>query len=281
MKIYLCGCGKIGQRLGKRLQQVPHAVVGLKRSVVADFDFPVIAVDLSDAAAVNTLPTDADILVFTVTPSDYSEQGYQRVYDTLLGNVIDWANRHAKPPLLLLVSSTGVYGQQDGSWVDEESETQPTRYSGRWLLHGEQQLQKRLKNTLIVRFSGIYGDGRRRLIDKAISGQAIQQIPPMWTNRIHESDCVGALYFLIEAYQQAAQQGRALDKCYLVSDDYPVGQYDVCAFICEQLGKPVPPVKVDKLSTQCNKRCDNRRIKALGYTLQYPDYRSGYPAVIQ
>lgn len=275
MKVYLCGCGKIGRRLGEKLQQEQYTAKGLKRSA-ADFTFPVTTLDLSDAAAIDTLPADADIIVFTVTPSDYSDQGYRQVYETILSNVIDWAQRHREPPLLLLVSSTGVYGQQDGGWVDENSETLPTGYSGRWLLYGETLLQERLQKTLIVRFSGIYGAGRTRLINRAISGQAIQQNPSIWTNRIHESDCVGALQFLIDAYRQ----GRALDKCYLVSDDCPVAQYEVSKFICEQLGKPTPPVKTDNLSKQYNKRCNNHRIKALGYTLQYPDYRSGYAAVL-
>lgn len=275
MKIYLAGCGKIGQRLGAALQADGHEPVGLKRQYT-NMDFPIIPVDLSSKSATQTLPMDADIILFTVTPSHYDETRYAQVYDTILGNVIDWAAQHTVPPLVILVSSTSVYGQQNGEWVNENSTTEPTLFSGWWILFGEQQLRQRLQNTLTVRFSGIYGKQRTRLIQKALSGKPIQKKPPLWTNRIHETDCVGVLQFLINRYHA----GRELETLYLVSDDTPVTQYDICAYICEALNNPPPPVKTKVTSTQLNKRCDNTRIKALGYCFHYPDYQSGYEQIV-
>lgn len=270
MKIYLAGCGKIGTRLGEQLTPI-HEVIGLKRRP-ADFAFPVRGIDLNDKQALEQLPLDADVIVFTVTPSRYDEAGYRQVYDTILGHVIDWAEGHQKPPLMLLVSSTSVYGQQHGEWVDETSETIPDRATSGWILFGEKQLRQRLENTLTVRFSGIYGNGRNRLIKKVKMREPIQQQPPIWTNRIHEDDCIGILVFLIKQYQQ----GRVLDKIYLASDDMPVSQYEVCSFIAEQRMVPAPPVQIDNLTDKLNKRCRNSRLKALGYRLKYPDYRFGY-----
>ncbi len=274
MKIYLAGCGQIGKRLGNVLAKT-HSVIGLKRSKV-NVSFPVISVDLLDKDAVKSLPNDADVIIFTVTPSEYTELGYRRVYEDILSNVIMWAKRHDKEPLLVLVSSTGVYGQQEGQWIDENSETLPTSMSGRVILAGENMLHNNLSNILIVRFSGIYGENRTRLIKKAISGQSIQKNPILWTNRIHEDDCVDSLEFLINCYQQ----GRELDAVYLLSDDEPVGQYEVMGFICSQLGVAIPPVKLKGLSVNCNKRCNNSRIKALGYKLKYPHYRRGYEDIL-
>ncbi len=111
---------------------------------------------------------------------------------------------------------------------------------------------------------------------KVLSGTPIQQTPPLWTNRIHETDCIGVLYFLIKYYQA----GEALDKVYLVSDDTPVSQYDIGTYIAQLLQQPPPPIKTDNLSQRCNKRCDNSRIKALGYRFQYPTYQRGYAQVI-
>ncbi len=274
MHIYLAGCGQIGQLLGRQLSS-EHRVTGLKRSEAA-LGFPLLRVDLRDRHAVEQLPQDADIIVFTVTPSQYDEAGYHLVYESILGNVIAWAQRHAKPPLLILVSSTGVYGQQQGEWVDENSPTLPKRASAQWILFGEQQLHQQWHNHVVVRFSGIYGDTRTRLIHRAISGEAIQKTPPLWTNRIHESDCVGVLAFLIARYQH----GQALQSCYLASDDEPVSQYDVAAYICQQLGRDAPIVKTENLSPDCNKRCDNSRLKALGYAFSYPSYRHGYQHIL-
>lgn len=276
MKIYLAGCGQIGKRLGKMLQGDGCQVVGLKRHQ-ADFDFPVMALDLADKVAVNALPCDADAIIFTVTPSEYTEAGYAMVYDDILTQVIDWATRHQQQPLVLLVSSTGVYGQQNGEWVNEDSETQPSSFSGREILAGERRLRQRLQRTLTVRFSGIYGTNRTRLIQQASSGQAIQQSPTIWTNRIHEEDCVGILHFLL----RQVQADHELAPIYLASDDCPVGKYEVSAFICETLGHTPPPVKKQDLNQQYNKRCDNQRIKSLGYRFRYQDYRQGYAAVIR
>lgn len=275
MNIYLAGCGKIGQRLGRRLTADRHHVVGLKRGQ-ADVDFPIIPVDLADTAAVKQLPLDADAVVFTVTPTAFSERGYANVYDDILGNMLDYAKRCPTLPLFILVSSTGVYGQQNGEWVDENSETQPDTDSGRWVLFGEQQLRKTLPSTVSVRFSGIYGAQRTRLIQQALSGKPLQKTPPQWTNRIHEDDCVGVLHFLLNQYDKKTP----LDDIYLVSDDTPVSRYDVSAAICQLANRPKPLVQTDNLSNRCNKRCDNQRIKQLGYQFVYPTYQQGYAAII-
>lgn len=275
MNIYLAGCGKIGQRLGKRLTTDGHHVVGLKRGQ-ANVGFPIIPTDLADAEAVKQLPPDADAVVFTVTPTAFSERGYANVYDDILGNMLSYAKRCPTLPLFILVSSTGVYGQQNGEWVDENSETQPDTYSGRWVLFGEQQLRKTLSNTVSVRFAGIYGDNRTRLIQQALSGQPIQQTPPQWTNRVHEDDCVGVLHFLLNQYDKKT----TLEDIYLVCDDTPVSRYNVSAAICELANQPKPPIKTDNLSNRCNKRCDNQRIKQLGYRFVYPTFQQGYAAII-
>lgn len=276
MNVYLAGCGQLGLSLGKQLQNDGNKVVGLKRSPIKA-DLPITSMDLSDSAAVAKLPLDADVIVFTVTPSDSSEVGFRQVYETILENMVDYAKRHQKPPLFILVSSTGVYGQQNGEWVDEQSETKPVEVSGRWILRGERYLQEQLDNHLTVRFSGIYGEERTWLIKKSQSGEPCQANPPMWTNRIHEADCVGILYFLIQKYQR----GEKLLPVYLCSDDLPVSSYDVRQFICQQLNIASPPIKTENLSTACNKRCHNELIKQAGYHFIYPTYREGYASVLE
>lgn len=276
MKVYLAGCGQLGSRLGQQLSSDGHDVVGLKRPPI-DSTFPMLAINLQDSHAVNQLPHDADIIVFTVTPSEYSDSGYQQVYKHILGNVIDYAKQHQKPPLFLLVSSTGVYGQHKGEWVDENSLTEPTQFNGAWVIYGERLIRQQLDNTLTVRFSGIYGANRTRMIKTATSGNPIQQSPPLWTNRIHEDDCIGALSFLIKQYSE----GKTLKDIYLVSDHSPVSSWDVAAYICELQGMSMPPTKTTDLSHKLNKRCMNQRIVDLGYTFKYPDYRAGYKAIIE
>lgn len=275
MKILLAGCGQLGRQLGQQLQDNGDEVVGIKRHATPTL-FTLRLADLSDEKALPEETPDYDVIVFSVTPSSREESAYQQVYQTILPHVVSFAQRHQRPPLFIFISSTGVYGQQNGEWVNEKSPTEPEHYSGKWVLFGEQYLQQHLDNYIIVRFSGIYGDNRRWLINQAISGKAIQKSPPIWTNRIHEADCVGSLAFLINAYRQ----GQALDNLYLISDDTPVSRYEVCAFICQLSGQPLPHVEHQKLTDKCNKRCDNSKIKSLGYDFIYPTFEHGYRAIL-
>ncbi|MGY0398342.1 MAG: sugar nucleotide-binding protein [Ostreibacterium sp.] len=275
MKIYLAGCGKIGTRLGYCLQNDGHQVIGLKRTP-KDLGFSTLSIDLSNQLAVQALPKDAEVIIFMVTPPDYTEVDYKHVYDTILNNLIDFSKQHSAPPLFLLVSSTSLYGQQKGQWVNEDSTTKPRKFNGQWILQGEKNLRQQLSNSLCVRFSGIYATHRARLIKTALSGKPIQQNPPLWTNRLHEDDCVNVLYFLIKQYQSKIP----LDKIYLVSDNTPVSSYDIIQFICQRMGKPHPKISTENISYQQNKRCDNTRIKRLGYRFIYPTYQIGYRAIL-
>ncbi len=276
MKILLAGCGQLGLQLGQQLQANGDKVIGVKRTDVPS-NFPLLLADLSDSNALANQTPNYDVIVFSVTPSERTETAYRHVYTDILQNVVAFAKRHSIPPLIIFTSSTSVYGQQNGQWVNENSPTEPTHFSGKWVLHGEKYLQQHWNNHLIVRFSGIYGKNRRGLIDYAIGENPIQKTPTVWTNRIHEADCVGSLLFLINRYRC----GELLEKCYLVSDNQPVGRYEVCELICQLLEKSPPPIATEKLIDNCNKRCDNQKIKSLGYRFIYPTFMEGYRSILK
>ncbi len=275
MKILLAGCGQLGLQLGQQLQSSGDEVIGVKRTDVPA-NFPLLLADLSDADALTNQTPDYNVIVFSVTPSKRTDMAYRQVYSDILQNVVAFAKRHSAPPLMIFTSSTSVYAQQNGKWVDENSPTEPTNFNGKWVLHGEQYLQQHWENYLIIRFSGIYGENRRGLIHYAISGRAIQKTPTVWTNRIHESDCVGSLAFLINSYRC----GKSLERCYLVSDNQPIGRYEVCEFICQLLDKPPPPI-ADNFTDSYNKRCDNQKINSLGYRFIYPTFKEGYRSILK
>lgn len=280
MKILLAGCGQLGLQLGQQLQASGDEVIGVKRTD-SPTSFPLLLADLSDSNALANQTPDYDVIVFSVTPSDRTDTAYRHVYTDVLSNVVAFAKRHSTPPLIIFTSSTSVYGQQNGEWVDENSPTEPTNFSGKWVLHGEKYLQQHWGNHLIVRFSGIYGEHRRGLIDYAIGGKPIQKTPTVWTNRIHEADCIGSLLFLINRYRCGTDNNKPLEKCYLVSDNQPIGRYEVCAFICQLLGQPLTPIADDNLTDNLNKRCDNSKIISLGYRFIYPTFQAGYRSVLK
>jgi nucleoside-diphosphate-sugar epimerase len=100
------------------------------------------------------------------------------------------------PSHFFLVSSTSVYGQQKGEWVDETSPTEPTGFAGKRLLESEQVLRDGPFRGTVVRFGGIYGPRRIGLIERVRSGGAVVSRATRYTNRIHRDDCAGALRHL-------------------------------------------------------------------------------------
>ncbi|MYH90732.1 MAG: sugar nucleotide-binding protein, partial [Gammaproteobacteria bacterium] len=96
----------------------------------------------------------------------------------------------------LFLSATSVYAQNRGEWLDEESPTSPGTYNGMSLLSAEEAVLGWSPNPLVVRFAGIYGPDRMRLVRQLEKPLTIQRTPAAYTNRVHQEDCVGSLRFL-------------------------------------------------------------------------------------
>jgi len=271
-RILLAGCGSIGNQLAEQLQAAGHEVFGLRRSAVA-MAFPTLQADLTKPLPDALLPADLDYVVHTGTPAERSDAGYEAGYPRAVKYLLKALQGH---PLrrFLFVSSTAVYHQDDGSWVDEDSSTQPQRYNGIRMLEAENLLEQSGLPYSAVRFGGIYGGGRSGLIRRVQAGADIQVQPPKYTNRIHQDDCVGVLRHLIEQ----SEQGAPLHSVYVAVDDEPADEATVCRWMASQLGAPDPtPVSVARSAPQ-NKRCNNKRLKATGYCFTFPDFRAGYQA---
>ena len=278
--VLLAGCGDIGMHLGRLLQKKGFQVTGLKRSPMEDAPFAMIYADLQKPETLTQLAPRYDFIVYTATPGSMTPQAYQDTYVTGLENLMAATAEPAQH--LLLVSSTGVYQQSQGEWVDETSVTEPQRFSGKTLLQSEQVALTQWPCTVVVRFAGIYGPGRLRLIRKVKSGEPVCDEPPKYTNRIFRDDCVGMLAFLMEK----AGAGVALEPVYLGCDDAAVTDVEVLDFIADQLAVPRLPriprePAPDGEPVNQNKRCSNERIKSLGYQFQYPSYREGYQRILE
>ncbi len=269
-RILLAGCGSIGTQLGESLVQQGHAPVGLRRSRV-EMPFPCLQSDLSKPLASELFAQPIDYVVYTTTPSEYSDAGYQAAYPIGVQHLLDALADHSLKRFFF-VSSTAVYHQDDGSWVDEDSATEPSRYNGIRVLEAEKILHNSAVPSTAIRFGGIYGRNRTRLIKKILQGAEAQISPPKYTNRIHQDDCVGVLDHLIAC----AESGAQLADCYVGVDDDPADEMSVYQWLANRFNGPAPkPIPASPNASQ-NKRCRNQRLKALGYTFLYPDYKSGY-----
>lgn len=273
-KILIVGCGAIGSSLAEVLSAQGHDVTGLKRKPPLSAPYPInyVTADINSSASLADLDSDFTDTFFIVSPDQRNEQNYRTVYETGLNNLL------AKFPEAhwIMVSSTNIYGQSQGEWVNEDSVAEPGNVTSRLIRQAEQRLIALNPANIVVRFSGIYGPGREYLLRQTMQTPAIQQTPPYFTNRIHQRDCIGVLAFLLE--QRLA--GKALDQCYLASDNNPAPIWEVMSWLADRLHCPPPAVKAVDTEAGMNKRCSNARLKALGYQFQYPGYKDGYQELI-
>ena len=288
-RILIAGCGDVGTTLGRSLHAAGHAVWGLKRH---PDDLPPgirpLAADLTDPATLTTLPLGLDYVVYSAAAVGFSEAQYQAAYATGVRNLLDALERgHQQPRRLLFTSSTSVYAQHQGEWVDEDSPAEADGFSGRCIRAGEQLMWDSTWPAVAVRFGGIYGPGRTRLIDSVRDGTATRSAgPPIYTNRIHRDDCARVLEHLLALPEPA--------RLYVAVDDDPAPLNEVLCWLAVQLGVPEPPLVPQSppkpgaeasgnaaLRLRASKRCRNARLRASGFEFRYPTYREGYATLLR
>ncbi|MCY3980297.1 MAG: SDR family oxidoreductase [Alphaproteobacteria bacterium] len=190
------------------------------------------------------------------------------------------------PPELLwagYLSTTGVYGDRVGGWVDERSALLPTGRRGRRRVEAEAVWAARGLPLHLFRIAGIYGPGRNAL-QAVRTGRARRIIKQDQVfSRIHVDDIVTVLVASI----MCPNPGRA----YNLADDRPAPPAEVTEFACRLLGLPPPPAEPFETAVlppmaasfyRDSKRVSNARIKAeLGVRLRYPSYREGLQALYE
>ena len=269
-KTLIAGCGYVGTALARQLAGRGDEVFGLRRGAgEAIPGVRWISADLLEPRSLADLPGDLDFLVYTAAADGSTEEAYRRAYVEGARNLLG-ALEGSNPGIrrVFFTSSTGVYGQDGGQWVDETSPTEPRRPTGRILLEAEAVFLSGPFPATILRLAGIYGPGRSRLIDQVRHGEAYRSAPPpLYTNRIHRDDCAGALAHLLAS--------PAPESVYIGVDHEPVLKREVQGWVAERLALPeLPPPAPGAEPT--GKRCRNDRLVGSGYELRYPGFRQGY-----
>lgn len=276
MQVLIAGCGYVGSELGRRLAAAGHTVWGMRRRPegLPDGLLP-LAADLADPASLAGLPEGLDWVVYAAAADGFDDAAYRTAYVDGPRNLLAaLAGQGQRPRRLLFVSSTGVYGQQDGEWVDEASPTEPTGFSGRRLLEGEALVAAAPFATVVLRLAGIYGPGRTMLLDRVRSAEATcVEAPPQYSNLIHRDDCAGAIAHLL-----------ALDRAhplYLGADHEPTERCALLRWLADAVGAPPPQVmppgsSATRRTRRGNKRCRNARLVESGYRFRYPTFREGF-----
>lgn len=276
--LLVIGCGDIGGAVAKQLASADWDVAGVRRQLCTRTGVNMIAADITDPAALTALQELAPTYVlFVLTPGGYTDERYRSVYVDGAKNCLARLNTKNLQHVFW-VSSTSVYHQDDGSALDETSPAQPSGFAGQRLLEAERVIQNCGFAHTVVRFGGIYGPGRERLLRQLRAGTRSPQSPPRYSNRIHRDDTVSILQFLL----QRAAAGAELAPLYLGVDAEPTALAEVerwfsaylgldYAYLTEQDGEP----------RGGNRRCSSELLQAAGYRFLYPSYREGLPTLLE
>ena len=205
-------------------------------------------------------------VLYCVGYDRHSSISKESLYIDGLTNAIEAVSGRASR--FVYVSSSSVYGQDDGSWVDEDSPTEPMSDGGRICLRAEQRLRERLPAATVLRMSGLYAQERLLIRqDQLRSGEPIGGNPEAWLNLIHGDDAATACL--------AALTVPSPGSLYLVSDDLPLRRREYFESLARRLGAPPPTFTGEATSRHSgaglNKRCRNARYqRELGVTCEHP-----------
>jgi nucleoside-diphosphate-sugar epimerase len=291
MRVAILGCGYVGLELGRQLGESGHDVVGVRRSdeglaAIEEAGFEAIRADVTDAESLSAVP-DVDWLVFAASSGGRGADAARRVFvDGLRTAIEQFAARDDTPDRLVYTSSTGVYGDHDGDFVDESTPLDPTTEKTEVLVEAERVAREVANESgidgTVARFAGLYGPDRYRL-NRYLDGPVTEG----YLNMVHRDDAAGAVAYLLE-------NGLARDEVVLVADDEPADKWTFADWLAEQCGRPAPPkrTKAERLSEGdlseaarrrilTSKRCANDYLRELGYELRYPTYREGYRSAVE
>jgi nucleoside-diphosphate-sugar epimerase len=273
----IIGCGYLGRRVADAWLRQGKRVLATTRNAERAVEFRCqgiepIQCDVLNLASLKGLPAVATVL-YAVGFDRQSGATMRDVYVGGLRNVLD----HLPPPgRFIHISSTSVYGQTDGAWVDESSATSPLEDAGRIVLDAERRLRERLPAAVILRFAGIYGPGRLPRRQSLAAGEPVVGDGERWLNLIHVDDGVAA----VRAAEDRAPPGSTYNVC----DDLPIPRCAFYAELARLLGAPPPrfvppppgsPVPAHESS---HRRIANRHMRdELGVAVRYPTFREGLP----
>ncbi|MFC7134138.1 MULTISPECIES: SDR family oxidoreductase [Salinibaculum] len=289
MRVAILGCGYVGLELGRQLAP-DHEVVGVRRSdaglaAIEAAGFDAVRADLTDPSTLAAVP-DVDAVVFAASSGGRGADAAREVYVTGQEAAIDhFCGRDDAPERYCYTSSTGVYGDHGGDWVDEATPLDPQTDKTKVLATAERvALERPAEHGIdgtVARFAGLYGPDRYRL-ERYVEGPVTEG----YLNMVHRDDAAGAVRHLLVG-------DHARGETVLVVDDQPVSKWAFADWLAEQCGVEAPPKRTveqrladDDLSAaarrrlRTSKRCSNDKLRSLGYDFAFPTYREGYAAAI-
>lgn len=267
-RVFVAGCGFSGLAVARLFHRSGWEVIGGTHSQESALGlqgepFRVLPMDICDRQRLGAISDlrQLDLVIHCASSGRGGVDQYRAVY-------LEGARNLAEvlaPKKLIFTSSTSVYAQVGGEWVDEESDAAPPRATGQVLLETERLVCS--VGGIAARLAGIYGPGRSVLLRKFLSGEArIEGDGLRWINQVHRDDIASALLCL-------ASQGA--QGVFNVNDDEPLPQREIYAWLANRFEKPLPPsgpIDYDRKRGWTNKRVGNAKLRALGWEPQFSSF---------
>jgi nucleoside-diphosphate-sugar epimerase len=289
MKVAILGCGYVGLELGRQLRAGGDDVVGVRRSpdglaAVENAGLEAVAADVTDADSLVAVP-DVDAVVFAASAGGRGADAARAVYVEGLRTVVDHFGGRASPPdRLVYTSSTGVYGDHGGDWVDETTDIDPDDGRTAALVEAERVALEAVPeydvDPTVVRFGGIYGPDRFRT-ERYLDGP----ITEGYVNLVHREDAAGTVRFLLG-------EDLARGEIVVGVDDEPVDRRELARWLADQFDREPPAQRTieEALSEvdggrarrlRANKRCSNAKLRNLDYEFTHQTFREGLASLLE
>jgi nucleoside-diphosphate-sugar epimerase len=268
-RVLIAGCGYVGEATADLFHSAGWNVEGWvhsKGSVsqLSAKPYSVQAVDLSQRDDVAKYAGAFDAVIHCASSRGGDAEAYRHIYLNGARHLLETFSNAR----ILFTGSTSVYAQCDGSWVTEESETEPSRETSQILLEVEQLILE--KGGTVARLAGIYGPRRSALLSKFLNGTAaIDPNNDHFVNQVHRDDIASASFLLLNRGAQTSAQ------IYNVVDDQPLLRSESYAWLSRRLNRPLPPMRNSEQPRKrgdTNKRVTNAKLRRLGWTPQYPTF---------
>lgn len=286
--VLIVGCGYIGSTLARRLLEAGVQVGALTRNATtADIlrkmgVAEVIEAELDSYLWHEQLNLKYEAVVNCVSSAGGGLAGYQKSYVDGQRSLLEWAQK-GEPKLICYTSSTSVYPQDGGAWVDETASTEPASETAALLLQAEQMLLDEANwegRRYVLRLGGIYGPGRHYLIDQIKSGELV--LPGEGRhhlNMIHCDDAVGGILATLDTVTTVPSG------VYNVCDGQPSRKSEIAQWIATSLKVPCPVFDPTLMTSRLQRRggyMPDRKIssrklqKVAQWQISYSDYQIGY-----
>ncbi len=278
----VAGCGYVGTALVSQELQQGHEVVAVGRSLRSRMsDNPglhVVEADLAERESLpESLPASPWASVFLVSPG-LREPQQQQSYLRALENWNHWCS-HLEIPFRILASSSGIYEQNDGGWVDESSALEISSERTLALHRAEERFWETLSVDavgVVLRIGGIYGPDRHRFFQAAASAET-----DAWLNLIYQEDLVGALQSCAQVMREKRKE---VEGTYNLTDGAPVLRSELAGWLAQQqpahVGTPAPQ-EMRRSRGQANRRIAVQHfVDTFLWTPRFANYQSGYRQIL-